>query len=233
MDAEPFVHQNVFTDIDPVTGRPTYDPARVPRIGVPAEFCPAIRGGRNWRPEAYSPRTRLLYIQATVGYCSRMEGRAVAYRPGRSFTGADLDTRPREGVRHHGQLQAWDLDTGERIWVRVFRSPTGSVLATGGDLVFVDAGGTLYALDAATGYEIWKFRSDRHVPTGLPVTYVSRGVQFVAVQFEPRSDSPDAGNVVMAFALRHRPREEPNEGLFARSGTAWRPPGGPPCRPVR
>ena len=82
VDAEPFVHQNVFTDIDPVTGRPTYDPARVPRIGVPAEFCPAIHGGRNWRPEAYSPRTRLLYIPATVGYCSRMEGRAVAYRPG-------------------------------------------------------------------------------------------------------------------------------------------------------
>ena len=57
-----------------------------------------------------------------------------------------------------------------RIWVRVFRNPPGSVLATGGDLVFVDAGGTLYALDAATGYEIWKFRSDRHVPTGVPVT---------------------------------------------------------------
>ena len=204
VDAEPFVHQNVFTDIDPVTGRPTYDPARVPRIGVPAEFCPAISGGRNWRPEAYSPRTRLLYIPATIGYCSRMEGRTVAYRPGRSFMGADSDTRPREGVRHHGQLQAWDLDTGERIWIRVFRNAPGSVLATGGDLVFVDAGGTLYALDAATGYEIWKFRSDRHVPTGVPVTYVSRGVQFVAVQFEPRWDAPDAGNVVMAFALRHR-----------------------------
>ena len=92
-------------------------------------------------------------------------------------------------MRHHGQLQAWDLDTGERIWVRVFRNPPESVLATGGDLVFVDAGGTLYALDAATDYEIWKFRSDRHVPTGVPVTYVSRerAVRRGAVRAEVRT----------------------------------------------
>ena len=57
LEAQPFVHQDVFTSLDPVSGRPTYDPARVPRIGETVEFCPAMRGARNWRPEAYSPQT--------------------------------------------------------------------------------------------------------------------------------------------------------------------------------
>ena len=201
IEAQPFVHQDVFTSLDPVSGRPTYDPARVPRIGETVEFCPAMRGARNWRPEAYSPQTSLLYVPAVNNYCSMMEGRAVEYQAGRPFTGARIASFRREGTGHIGELQAWNLDTGQRVWTREFPTAAGSVLATGGELVFADSGGTLHAFDALSGELLWKYRAERRRPTGIAVSYAVLGVQYVAVQFHERRDFPGAGNLVVAFAI--------------------------------
>ena len=55
VDAEPFVYQNVFTSIDPETGRPTYDETRKPGTERRAEFCPSLWGGKDWPPAAYKP----------------------------------------------------------------------------------------------------------------------------------------------------------------------------------
>ena len=44
IDAEPYVHQNVFTRIDPQTGRPEYDPEHTPGTGVRASFLPLAVG---------------------------------------------------------------------------------------------------------------------------------------------------------------------------------------------
>ena len=46
------------------------------------------------------------------------------------------------GADHIGEVQAWNVDTGERVWTHLFpTSPTwGSMLATAGGLVFT--GGT-------------------------------------------------------------------------------------------
>jgi alcohol dehydrogenase (cytochrome c) len=201
LEAQPFVHQNVFTSLDPITGRPTYDTARVPRIGARVEFCPAMRGARNWRPEAFSPQTGLLYVPATNNYCSAMEGYAVEYRAGHSFTGARVESFRRDGTDYIGELQAWDLDSGRRVWTRNFPSPAGSVLATGGNLVFVESGGVLHAVDGLSGEPLWKYRAERRSPTGIPVSYSVLGVQYVAVQFHARADALDAGNLVVAFAI--------------------------------
>ena len=199
-EAQPFVHQNVFTGLDPSSGRPRYDPARVPVIGERIQFCPSMRGGRNWPPEAFSPRTALLYVPAINNLCSIMEGRAVEYRPGRPFTGVTVENFRRNGADHVGELQAWSLDTGRRVWVQEFPTAFGSVLATGGDLVFADGGGALHAFDALSGEPLWKHAVDRHRPTGVAVSYAVRGVQYVAAQFQARSQS-DAGNLVVAFAI--------------------------------
>ena len=201
LEAQPFVYQNVFTDLDEVTGRPTYDPARVPGIGTRVEFCPAMRGARNWRPEAFSPQTRLLYVPVTNNYCSTMEGRSVAYRPGRAFTGARVESFRRDGTDHIGELQAWDLDAGRRVWTQEFPTSAGSVLATGGELVFADSGGVLRAFDALSGEVLWSYSAARRRPTGIPVSYSALGVQYIAVQFQERRDSPGAGNIVVAFAI--------------------------------
>ncbi len=218
LDARPFVHQNVFVGLDPLTGRPTYDAARVPGIGKRAVFCPSTGGARNWPPEAFSPRTRLLYISAHNNRCGVMEGRAVEYRPGHPFVGADDKWFRREGTDHLDELQAWNVDTGRRIWIREFPfdeqvgiEPLGATLATAGDLVFL--GGTNFrAFDALSGTPRWRIRPIHHRATGTPTSYAVGGVQYVAVPFQGRraeetdQNPPATGDdlrddIIAAFAL--------------------------------
>ena len=201
LEAQPFVYQDVFASLDPVTGRPTYDPARVPRTGARVQFCPAMRGARNWRPEAFSPQTGLLYVPVTNNYCSTMEGWTVEYRAGSLFTGGRVESFRREGTDHIGELQAWDLDSGRKVWTQEFPTSAGSVLATGGELVFADSGGVLRAFDARSGDGLWRYREERRRPTGIPVSYSVLGAQYIAVQFHARSQFLEAGNIVVAFAI--------------------------------
>src|SRR5262249_11501257 len=48
VDGKPFVRQNVYTGLDPKTGRPNVDPARKPGTGKMADFCPSLWGGKDW-----------------------------------------------------------------------------------------------------------------------------------------------------------------------------------------
>ncbi len=218
--AQPYVYQNVFTSVDDETGRPAYDPDRTPGTGKRAEFCPSLWGGKDWPPAAFSPVTGYLYIPANEGLCSAIEGVPVEYEPGRGYTGAVMEHFVREGVDHLGELQAWDLDAGERVWTHEFASHNwGPVLATGGGLVF--AGGTndryFRAFDAETGDVLWQQRTNSGV-TGVPTSYAIDGVQYVAVQsgygvdaqtmqgVVNRSRGEDfqvpQGGVIWVFALR-------------------------------
>ena len=185
VDAKPYVDQNVFTSIDPVTGRPEYDSERKPGTNRPATFCPSLWGGKDWPPAAYSPQTGYLYIPANENLCSTMVGREVEYVPGRSFTGADSQVFVADGADHLGELQAWDLSTGEQVWTHEFPESQnwGPILTTGGGLVF--AGGThdryFRAFDAATGDVLWEQRTNSGV-IGVPSSYAIDGVQYIAVQ---------------------------------------------------
>ena len=206
IEARPFVHNNVFTGIDPFTGRPSYDPARIPRIGYRALYCPGKIGGRDWRPESFSPRSRLLYVPAINNLCSIMEGQPTEYVAGEPFYGAtmervdDQESFRRDGARHVGELQAWDLDAGRRSWTREFPSRIGSVLATAGDVIFVDGDGSLRAFDALSGDTLWEFGlGERGGLPGVSMTYAVDGVQYVALQAPARVAG--AGSVVMAFRL--------------------------------
>ncbi|MCP5199900.1 MAG: PQQ-dependent dehydrogenase, methanol/ethanol family [Gammaproteobacteria bacterium] len=187
VDARPYVKQNVFTAIDPESGRPEYDPTRIPRTGTRTEFCPSIWGGKDWPPEAYSPQTGYLYVPANDNLCSALTGAKAKYRPGELFIGVTFDTLevfPTEAARDHiGELQAWDMKTGEKVWTTDFKSHLwGPVLATGGGLVF--AGGTndryFRAFDARSGKILWQQRTNSGV-TGVPVSYSVDGRQYVAV----------------------------------------------------
>jgi alcohol dehydrogenase (cytochrome c) len=185
VDAKPYVTQNVFTSVDPKTGRPEYDMERKPAVGHRATYCPSLWGGKDWPPAAYSPKTRYIYIPANENLCTQLEGEEVEYRRGQQFTGAvttDFTVAP--GADHVGELQAWNLDTGERAWTHEFESSNwGPVLATAGGVVF--AGGTtdryFRAFDAASGKVLWQFRTNSGV-TGVPTTFEVDGVQYVAVQ---------------------------------------------------
>jgi alcohol dehydrogenase (cytochrome c) len=184
VDAKPFVSQNVFTSLDPETGRPTYDQDRKPGTGKPAAFCPSLWGGKDWPPAAYNPMTGLLYIPANENLCGTSVGEEIEYQAGRSFTGAETSMTVAPGADHIGELQAWDLNSGERVWTREFDSQNwGPVLTTGGGLVF--AGGTsdryFRAFDARTGQVLWEQRTNSGV-IGVPSTYEVDGVQYIAVQ---------------------------------------------------
>jgi len=184
VDAWPYVSQDVFTTIDPESGRPAYDPEKKPGIGKPATFCPSLSGGKNWPPAAYSPQTGYLYIPANENLCTTLEGEEVTYRAGQQFMGVDIALNVVEGADHIGELQAWDVNTGERAWTHEFDlNNWGPVLATAGGLVF--AGGTpdrfFRAFDASSGEVLWQQKTNSGI-TGIPSTYSVNGVQYVAVQ---------------------------------------------------
>ena len=90
------------------------------------------------------------------------------------------------GADHIGELQAWNIDTGQRVWTTNMPSLSqnwGPVLATGGGLLF--AGGTndrlFRAFDATTGNILWEFPMSSGV-TGVPVSFAVDGKQYIAVQ---------------------------------------------------
>ncbi len=222
--AQPYVRQNVFSKLDPRSGRPSYDPDRIPRIGQRVEFCPSIWGGKDWPPSAYNPQTGYLYIPANENLCGALTGKQVEYEPGQLFVGVDIqdvELVPQlEAEQHIGQLQAWDIKKFKRVWTVRFKSHNwGPVLATAGGLVF--SGGTndryFRAFDGATGEILWEQRTNSGV-TGVPSSFAVDGVQYIAVQsgwgvdaqrkqdlldkaFDSTTLVPQGG-VIWVFALR-------------------------------
>jgi alcohol dehydrogenase (cytochrome c) len=109
------------------------------------------------------------------------------YTPGERYTGVAKNVmKIVAGADHIGELQAWNIDTGQRVWTTNMPSLSqnwGPVLATGGGLLF--AGGTndrlFRAFDATTGNILWEFPMSSGV-TGVPVSFAVDGKQYIAVQ---------------------------------------------------
>ena len=229
VEAKPYVRQDVFTALDPKTGRPSYDPARVPGLDKAVKFCPSFWGGKNWPPASFHPGTRLLYIPANENLCGKIVGVSETYRPGELFFGVKLDEldlvlHP-DAHEHIGELQAWNVDTGEEVWSVEFASQNwGPILSTAGNLLF--AGGTndraFRAFDARSGKELWKQRTNSGV-VGMPSSYAIDGVQYIAVlsgwgvdaarkqdllnkHLKKKTYVPQGG-VLWVFALPERHRE--------------------------
>jgi alcohol dehydrogenase (cytochrome c) len=189
VDAWPFVYQDVFKSIDPITGRPDVDPDKKPGIGKSADFCPSHWGGANWPPGAYNPGTGLLYVSANDNICRTMEGQEESYRPGQRFMGVRA-SRNRALFRHDdnrktvGELQAWNVNTGEEVWSQEFESPNwGPVLTTAGGLVFMGGTNDRYfrAFDADTGRILWTQRTNSGI-NAVPTSFAVNGTQYIAVQ---------------------------------------------------
>jgi alcohol dehydrogenase (cytochrome c) len=87
VEGHPYVFQNVFKGLDPVTGRPEIDPEHKPGTGKQADFCPGSHGGKTWPPVAFSPKTRMIYIPANNNMCSSNMGVKVEYRCGAGLRG--------------------------------------------------------------------------------------------------------------------------------------------------
>ena len=185
MEATPFVRNDVYRGFDPKTGRPDVDPDKKPGTNKSATFCPSWAGGKNWPPAAFNPKTRMIYIPANENLCSTMTGREVEYVKGRSYTGTTTVLSVYPGAKHFGEVQAWNVDTGKRVWTHTFAKSAnwGPILTTGGGLVF--SGGTndrmFRAYDAKNGKVLWEMPTNSAI-IGVPMSFAIDGRQYVAVQ---------------------------------------------------
>jgi alcohol dehydrogenase (cytochrome c) len=127
----------------------------------------------------------MIYVPANENLCTSMEGLPVSYVPGSSFTGSRSTVYIAPGATHIGEVQAWNVDSGERAWTHTFprSSNWGPMLATGGGLVF--SGGTsdrlFHAFDARDGRLLWEFPTNSGI-IGQPSSFTIDGRQYVAVQ---------------------------------------------------
>jgi alcohol dehydrogenase (cytochrome c) len=163
----------------------------------------------------------MIYIPANENLCSSMVGKPVSYTPGRTFTGVTNTLVLAPGADHIGEVQAWNVDTGKRVWTHPFTTSAnwGPMLATAGGLVF--SGGTndrkFRAFDAATGKVLWEYTATSGVISPASSFSVG-GQQYIAVQsgwgIDARGmqtrlsrlmpglpDVPDGG-AIWVFALR-------------------------------
>lgn len=167
-------------------------PAKIPDVGKEIYTCPAALGAKNWWPGAYSPVSGLLYT-SIAHFCMDIAGTEIDYRAGQIFIGATTSMTLMEGEdkNNAGEFAAFDPKTGEKVWSNKYPFMQGSVLTSGGGLVFT--GGTpqdryFRAFDDETGEELWKFRTNSGV-FGVPSSYEVDGVQYIAVWsgWEPQS----------------------------------------------
>ena len=192
VNAIPYVKNDVFTSIDAKTGRPSYNKERTPGMGKAVSFCPSLWGGKDWPPEAWNPKTKLLYIPANNNLCSELPAAdEITYKKGDLYIGYPIDgvlgsLRYQDGKKPAsiGELQAWDLKTGKLAWVHKYDRPIWApILTTGGNLVFT--GGTndriFRAFDATSGNVLWQYNMPSGV-TAVPSSYEVNGEQYIAVQ---------------------------------------------------
>jgi alcohol dehydrogenase (cytochrome c) len=190
VEGKPYVNQNVYLSLDPVTGRPNVDPTKKPGTGKRADFCPNLHGGKNWPPIAYSPQTRMIYIPANNNLCGPSFGVPVEYVAGRGYAGTGRGGGPagpnvRPGADHFGEVQAWNVDTGKLVWTHNYeKSPNwGAMMTTAGGLVF--SGGTsdrkFHAFDATNGKLLWEFPTTSGI-LAPPSSFLIDGKQYIAVE---------------------------------------------------
>jgi PQQ-dependent dehydrogenase (methanol/ethanol family) len=145
-------------------------------------ICPAALGSKDQQPAAFSPETGLFYVP-TNHVCMDYEPFRVSYTAGQPYVGATLSMYPApDSHGGMGNFIAWDARTGEIKWsVPEQFSAWGGALATAGDVVFYGTlEGYLKAVDAATGDELYKFKTPSGI-IGNVMTYEHNGKQYVAV----------------------------------------------------
>jgi len=154
-------------------------------------FCPGSGGGAEWNGPAYDPLTNLVYI-GEVDWCNTVKVKTdkqlidapVGTPWGGMATINPFDVWGREDPYHNwaGWVYAVDADTGVWRWRVKTNYPvqSGMTPTAGGVVYFGDAGGYLYALDAASGEKLWGQKIGGAIGGGV-ITYTAQGTQKIAV----------------------------------------------------
>jgi PQQ-dependent dehydrogenase (methanol/ethanol family) len=136
LSAEPYIFTNVVNGVDYRTGRPIEDMSNKPGFGHTARnICPAVPGGKDWEPMAYSPKSGLVYIPA-INLCMDMRGVEANYIAGTPYAGHQTLMYAGPGG-HRGEFVAWDPVNAKKRWAIKENFPVyRGALATAGDVVF-------------------------------------------------------------------------------------------------
>ncbi len=168
--------------IDQQTGRPVENPGiRYQNNTELFELWPGPQGAHSWLPQAFSPRTGLVYlplieIGALIGPLPPGDAGFSANMGVMLLPDVDLpDTR-------RSFLRAWDPVAQKEVWSHELPGDwAGGVLATAGDLVFQGRmDGYLKAYDARTGDEVWSYKTAAPV-VAAPISYSVNGKQYITV----------------------------------------------------
>ncbi len=188
----PFVEQNWAKGLDSA-GRPILSSGgEVSSSGRLTR--PGVGGGVNWQNQAFDQKRGLIFVPAT----ETVSVFTKALNPKRGDLGfypgsAGLDAEP-----NHSVVRALDVATGAKKWEcfspnwkESFASGYSGLLATGGGLVFGASEGFAFAIDSATGRELWRvfLGGDTYA---APISFTVDGRQVILVS---------AGRVLFEFGL--------------------------------
>jgi alcohol dehydrogenase (cytochrome c) len=194
IDYVPMVFQNVFTSIDPKTGRGTYRPDIVkPEPGNSRPSCPAQSGGHNWPASSYVPEDDEI-IFPLMQICVTSQGDMVG----------NFEAPASDGFL--GRLSAYRVKYLKPLWTVQQRAPflTSSMTTAGGIGFIGDWDRTFRAFDVKTGKTLWKTRLGT-TAQGFPTTFMVDGEQFVAVPTGYNGGSPELRPSTMFAFERNRP----------------------------
>jgi alcohol dehydrogenase (cytochrome c) len=187
----PFVEENWAKGLDS-TGRPIVTwQADLTSSGRLTK--PGSGGGINWENSAFDEKQGLIFVPATEGASiftkSPKPGRGnLGFYPGSSGTAGDYD--------QVSVVRALDASTGIKKWEQY--SPPGGkelgysgLLATAGQLVLGQSGGSAFALDSVTGRELWCVALGGNT-VAAPISFAEQGHQVILVS---------AGQALFLFGL--------------------------------
>jgi alcohol dehydrogenase (cytochrome c) len=187
----PFVQENWASGLDS-TGHPIVT-SHADLTSSGRLTKPGSGGGINWENSAFDEKQGLIFIPATEGASiftkSPKPGRGnLGFYPGSSGTAGDYD--------QVSVVRALDASTGIKKWEQY--SPAGGkelgysgLLATGGQLVFGQSGGTAFALDSTSGHELWSVSLGGNT-VAAPISFTEQAHQVILVS---------AGQALFAFGL--------------------------------
>jgi alcohol dehydrogenase (cytochrome c) len=174
-DGDSFVDQCAV----PVEGYPIAACMFAPYWDVPVMYRPALDGAATFNPMSYSPQTGLIYA---LGHQNQL---ALSVKPADLVTGKwwiETTVAVPPGAPDASTVTALDSRTNKIVWQqkRDGSDSKGDLTTAGGLLFLGNPDGTLKAMDAATGNELWSFQ----VGWGIgapPMTYTVNGDQYIAV----------------------------------------------------
>jgi len=192
-----------------------------PPSDKPVAIYPAMNGGSQWSPPAYSPKTHDLYVMGVNEAATFTTQQVKPYVTGTPVVGQVIgghmsfvfDGPAQNTISPSGTLSAVNVNTGKIDWQYNADLPmVGGVLATAGDLVFTgEMDGRFDAFHARTGEKLWEFNLGVGV-CAPPITYRVGNTQYIAVaagglsanawpRLMEKLGRPVFGDVIAIFAI--------------------------------